>query len=319
MKQVWTFKFWPSGAQCFFGGVGLALLTFICFRLKLTLATTGFAYLIVIALLALMGSFIGSIVLSIVAVGCLSYFFAPPLFSFRVDYPEDILAIAAFLTTSLLVCGLTARVRKTTEAAQASQKALVETIPGLVWSALPDGSRDFHSQRWLEFSGLSSEEAFGDGWIAMFHPQDRTAVVDKWRLAVATGEPFEAEGRARSATGEYRWFLVRAQPVRDEKGTIVKWYGSSTDIEDRKRATDALRESEEQWREVFEHNPAMYFMVDPAGTVLSVNAFGAAQLGYTVSELVARAPSRYQQVARPSEAGSPCGRRDRIWPRLHQI
>ncbi len=238
------------------------------------------------ALLSLIGSFIGSVILSIVAVACLTYFFAPSLLSLRVEDPNDVLAVAAFLTTSIIIAGLAAKVRKMAEEARSSQNALANTIPALVWSALPDGSRDFHSRRWLEFTGVSAAEAAGDGWAAVFHPEDRARVVDKWHLAVATGKPFEVEARGRSAGGEYRWFLVRAEPLRDQRGNIVKWYGSSTDIEDRKRATEALRESEEQWREVFEHNPVMYFMVDATGTVLSVNAFGAAQLGYTVGELV---------------------------------
>ena len=286
MKRDWTSKFWHAATQCFLGGMGIGLVTFVCFRLGLNATTTGFAYLILIVLAAQKGTFIGSAVLSIVAVGCLIYFFTQPLFDFRVDYPDDILALAAFLTTSIIVTGLTAKVRKMAVEAQASQEALVDTIPALVWSARPDGSRDFHSQRWLEFSGLSAAEATGEGWAAVFHPEERATVVDRWRVAVATGEPFEVEARGRNVKGEYRWFLVRAEPLRDESGAIVKWYGSSTDIEDRKRATEALRASEEQWREVFEHNPVMYFMVDATGTVLSVNAFGAAQLGYTVGELV---------------------------------
>lgn len=284
MKQDWKSQLRSSAAQSFVGGIGLAVLTLVCFQLKLNLATTGFAYLILIALLSLMGSFIGSFILSIVAVGLLNYFFAEPVFSFRVEYPQDVIALIAFLTTSVIVTGLTAKMRKAADETRATQKVLVDTIPALVWSALPDGSRDFHSQRWLEFTGLSAEEATSQGWVV--HPQDRAAVEEKWRAAIATGEPLEVEARGRSAKGEYRWFLVRAEPLRDEKGTIVKWYGSNTDIEDRKNATEALRKSETQWREVFEHNPVMYFMVDATGIVLSVNAFGAAQLGYTVSELV---------------------------------
>jgi len=286
MSRDRTSQFRLSATQCLFGGIGVAVLTFICFRLELNVATAGFAYLILGALLSLIGSFIGSVILSIVAVACLTYFFAPSLLSLRVEDPNDVLAVAAFLTTSIIIAGLAAKVRKMAEEARSSQNALANTIPALVWSALPDGSRDFHSRRWLEFTGVSAAEAAGDGWAAVFHPEDRARVVDKWHLAVATGKPFEVEARGRSAGGEYRWFLVRAEPLRDQRGNIVKWYGSSTDIEDRKRATEALRESEEQWREVFEHNPVMYFMVDATGTVLSVNAFGAAQLGYTVGELV---------------------------------
>jgi PAS domain S-box-containing protein len=260
--------------------------TFVCRQLGLNLAAAGFACLILIALLAPIDSFAGLVILSFLAFACLIYFFAPSLLQFQVKDPEDVLELAAFLTASIIIAGLTAKVRRMADAARPSPQALVDTIPALAWSALPDGSRDIHSQRWLDFTGLSAAEAAGDGWITVFHPEDRARAIIKWRQALASGDPFEVEARGRSASGEYRWFLVRAEPLRDEKGTIVKWYGSSTDIEDRKRATEALSESEEQWREVFEHNPVMYFMVDAAGTVLSVNAFGAAQLGYTVGELV---------------------------------
>jgi PAS domain S-box-containing protein len=286
MKRDRPSQFWDSATQCFFGSIGVAVLAFVCFWLQVNLATASFAFLILIALFSLIGSFVGSVILSIAAAACLTYFFALPTLSLRTDVPQDVLALAAFLTTSIIITGLTAKVREMAERIRSSHNALVDTIPALVWTARPDGLRDFHSQRWLEFAGISASDAAGDGWTAVFHPEDRARTVDKWRLAVATGEPFEVEARGRSASGEYRWFLVRAQPLRDERGTIVKWYGSSTDIEDRKRAAEALRESEEQWKEVFEHNPVMYFMVDANGTVLSVNGFGAAQLGYTVGELV---------------------------------
>jgi PAS domain S-box-containing protein len=275
-----------SVAQVLVGGVGLSLLTIVCFWIGLDTDTTGFAYLIVIALLSLMGSFVGSAVLSIIAVVCLNYFFAEPRFSFQVRNPDDVLAMAGFLTTSFIVCALTAKMRRESERAQASQQLLVDAIPAMVWSASPDGLRDFHNQRWLDFTGLSAEEGRGQGWAAVIHPDDRAAIMEKWRSAVTTGRSFEAEARARGANGEYRWFLARAEPLRDKSGTIVKWYGTSTDIEDRKRLTETLRESEQQWKEVFEHNPVMYFMVDAAGTVLSVNSFGAKQLGYGVDELV---------------------------------
>src|SRR6202043_1105582 len=103
-------------------------------------------------------------------------------------------------------------------------------------------------------TGLSAQEAAGNSWAATLHAEDRPAVMDKWKLAITAGQPFEVEARARGTNGQYRWFLVRAEPLRDERGTIVKWYSTSTDIEDRKRAIEALRASEEQWREVFKHN-----------------------------------------------------------------
>jgi PAS domain S-box-containing protein len=288
VKLNGTSFFQRAVLQLFLGSGCLILLTFICVRLGLNILTVGFAYLIVIALCSLIGSFTASAVLSLGAVALLDYFFAPPLYTLRVDPPEDIFAIGAFLTTSIIITSLAARARRTAEQTLASKKALVDTIPAMVWSAASDGSRDFDSQRWLDFTGLSAREASGGGWAATFHAEDRPAVVEKWQSALTTGKPFAVEARARGANGQYRWFLVRAEPLRDERGKIAKWYGTSTDIEDRKRATVMLRESEELWREVFEHHPTMYFMVDASGMIVSVNTFGAAQLGYSVNELIGR-------------------------------
>src|SRR5262245_27399727 len=160
MRRDSTFQ--RSATQCLLGGIGVAAVTFFGYWLELGIATAGFAYLILVALLSLTGSFIGSVILAIVATAALVYFFASPLLSLWVQDPKDVTAVAAFLTAAVVITGLTAQLR----------------------------------------------------------------------------------------------------------------------------ATQALHESEEQWREIFEHNPVMYFIVDSAGTVLSVNAFGAAQLGYTVGELV---------------------------------
>ena len=133
------------------------------------------------------------------------------------------------------------------EAVRQSEKQLrdvIDTIPAYVWSALPDGSLDFLSKRCLEFSGDSFEESLGPGWEHVLHSEDRDRFLNEARAAFATGEPFETEARYRRADGQYRWLLVRAVPLRDEKGTIVKWYGANTDIDDRKRAEEALKRSE---------------------------------------------------------------------------
>jgi PAS domain S-box-containing protein len=251
MKRDWTSWFWRSAAQVFLGGVGLALLTFFCFQLELNLATTGFAYLILIVLLSLMGRFIGSLILSTVAVGLLNYFFTQPLFSLQVEYPQDVIALTAFLTTSVIITSLTAKVRKMVEEARASRKALVDTIPALVWSALPDGSLDFINRRWEEI-GLSLADLQGYEWEKVIHPDERTEVADKWRAAVAAGTPYENIERVRRADREYRWFLSRAAPLRDDSGKIIRWYGADTDIEDQRRAEEALRESEQRFRDYAE-------------------------------------------------------------------
>src|ERR1700730_1847755 len=167
-------------------------------------------------------------------------------------------------------------------------RLVIDTIPAHVWSARPDGSVDFINRRWLESTGLAMEDALGWDWGSVVHPADLASYVDEWHAALAAGEPMESEARLRRADGKYRWWLIRNVPLRDELGNIVKWYGTAVDIEDRKRVEEALRQSEEQWRDVFENNPTMYFMVDAAGTVIAVNPFGAEQLGYKTDELVGR-------------------------------
>jgi PAS domain S-box-containing protein len=117
-----------------------------------------------------------------------------------------------------------------------------ETMPTFAWTALPDGSEDFVNRHWHEYSGLSAEESAGTGWQAAVHPADLKRHLEKWRASLASGKPFENEVRyQRAADGQYRWFLARAVPLRDGRGKILKWYGISTDIEDRKRA-EAERE-----------------------------------------------------------------------------
>jgi PAS domain S-box-containing protein len=121
-------------------------------------------------------------------------------------------------------------------------REVVETIPAMTFTALSDGSCAFVNKRWTEYTGLSIEQTSGVGWQRAIHPEDRAGNSEKWRISVATGQVFEDEGRfRRAADGEYRWFLVRGVPLRDQHGKIVRWYGTLTDIEDRKRAEEALQ------------------------------------------------------------------------------
>ncbi|MEY2428942.1 MAG: hypothetical protein QOJ40_1827, partial [Verrucomicrobiota bacterium] len=126
-------------------------------------------------------------------------------------------------------------------------RLIIDTIPTMAWSLRPDGVLDFINQRWLDYAGLSFEEAIAEPTRTM-HPEDLSKVMEKWRLNMAAGEPYEGEMRLRRADGEYRWFLIRTVPLRDDQGKIVKWYGSSIDIEDGKRAEAALKNSHDQLR-----------------------------------------------------------------------
>ncbi len=119
-------------------------------------------------------------------------------------------------------------------------RLVVDAIPTLAWSASPDGSTEFFNQRWLDYTGLSAERVLGSGWEVATHPDDLHDLVDYWRRAVASRQPGESEGRLRRSDGVYRWFLFRATPSLDENGRVVKWYGTYTDIDDRKRAEQVL-------------------------------------------------------------------------------
>jgi PAS domain S-box-containing protein len=133
------------------------------------------------------------------------------------------------------------------EALRASERTLnliINTIPMLAWSTDPAGSVEFLNKRWLEFTGLSAEQASGFGWSVAIHPDDAKGLLDYWQAALASGADVDVEARMRRFDGQYRWFLFRASPLRDESGKIVKWYGTNVDIEDRKRADEELRRSE---------------------------------------------------------------------------
>ena len=118
-------------------------------------------------------------------------------------------------------------------------RGIIDTVPAMVWTALPDGSNVLMSKRWKEYTGLP---AAGLGWQAAVHPDDLNRHLDVFRTSSAAGVPFEEEVRFRRADGEYRWFLVQATPLRDERQNIIRWYGIVTDIEERKRAEETLRE-----------------------------------------------------------------------------
>jgi PAS domain S-box-containing protein len=122
-------------------------------------------------------------------------------------------------------------------------RLVIDTIPTLVWRAGPEGIPDFLNQPALDYTGLSLDQ-IAVGWPRAFHPDDKKTMLQKWSAIRESGMPGGLEARLRRFDGEYRWFLFRAVPLRDELGNIVQWYGSSTDIQDRKRAEQKLRRSE---------------------------------------------------------------------------
>ncbi len=161
----------------------------------------------------------------------------------------------------------------------------VDMIPTLAWSACSDGGADFFNQRWLDYTGLSAEHARDWGWTAALHPDDLNGIADYWRSVFLSGEPGEIEGRLRRFDGEYRWFLFRATPSFDSDGRVVKWFGTNTDIEDRKRNEATLLENEERFRLIVDTIPGMVCTLNTVGEVELLNRQVLEYFGKTAEEL----------------------------------
>jgi PAS domain S-box-containing protein len=265
------------------GLASLATVTGLYFRLDVPLVAAAFTYLVVLVLLSLVSNFSSLIVLSFICVCCLSYFFAPPIYSFRVDYPQDLSTISAFLITSFIVSFLVTRVRveqrdhmrtcetlrdanqrlevtnkasriedaerkRAEEALRESEyklRQIIETLPGHLWSNGPDGEPTHINQRLLDYSGMQFEDFKRRGWEAYVHADDFPETARAFYHAIQTGTSYQGVQRLRrAADGEYRWHHSRSEPLRDRQGHIVQWYGVSVDIDDAKKAEDRLRRSE---------------------------------------------------------------------------
>jgi PAS domain S-box-containing protein len=176
-------------------------------------------------------------------------------------------------------------------------RRVVDALPGLVWTGLPDGPIAFLNQRWREYTGRSVDEAYGQAWQTAIHPEDLPGLLERWRSILVSGEPGEMEARLRRFDGEYRWFLFRASPIADVSGHLVKWCGTGTDIEDRKRAEEVLNAPwwlqasarEHHFRSVADNIEALAALVTPAGQVELVNRQALEYFGVTLEELKCRA------------------------------
>jgi PAS domain S-box-containing protein len=195
--------------------------------------------------------------------------------------PEHI----AMMAVGMLALGFLIH-RLYSNAAQRRQlRDVINTIPGYVWSYLPDGQVDFVNDRWLEFTGLSLDGALGENWKSTIHPDDQPKFFADHLTARKNGQAWESEVRVRRADGEYRWWFARNVPLRNKAGNISKWYGTGVDIDDRKRAEQALRKSEERWRSVFENSAIGVALTDLNGRFLATNHVYQAMVGYTEEEL----------------------------------
>jgi len=157
-------------------------------------------------------------------------------------------------------------------------RQVIDTLPTLVWCTRPDGSTEFLNKRWHDYTGCSPEESRVHGWRPTVHPEDLPRVVAKGQELLASGQPGEVEARIRRHDGVFRWFLMRVEPLRDETGKIVRWYGTQTDIEALKQLEEKLREEDRELRRITDAIPQTIVVLDPSGVPVYANQ---AMLDYT--------------------------------------
>jgi PAS domain S-box-containing protein len=290
-------------AQCLFGVLALAVLTLVCVRLQVNFSVTVCLYLILVVLVSLAGNLLSSVIVSLLATGCLDYYFVPPLYSFEMGEPLNQLSVLAFLTASAVVTLLASRLHQARRAAYAdiesrrraeealrNSEAYLANAQGLShtgsfgWRVLT-GEIIWSAETFRIFQYAPTEKPALERILERVHPEDAAAVRETIERASRESKDFEHHYRLLMPDGSVKYLHVVAHTQSDVAGGI-EFVGAVMDQTAAKQAEEALRLSEQQWRDVFENNPTMYFMVNDHGTIMAVNPFGAEQLGYKVDELV---------------------------------
>ena len=208
-----------------------------------------------------------------------------------------------------------------------SLRLVIDTIPAQVWSNRPDGAAEFLNQQILDYAGLTMDQALGWGWTSVVHPDDLAGLLKVTRAAWTSRTGREAEARLRRVDGEYRWFLWRIRPLRDETGKITHWYGSATDIEDRRRMEVALRGSEQRFRDYAETASDWLWETGPDHrvTLLSEHAeatgiTAAGGIGmprWEIASDIAAEPEKWRQHRATLDAHLPF--RDLVYPTVNRM
>ena len=271
--------------QFLLGIAGLALITFVCFQVGFGLARTAFVYVILVALVSLLGSFSCSVVLSIFAAACLNYFFAPPLFEFRIDAYDDIVRIAVFLTTSLVVTALTSKLR----ASEARFRAFVDQATDAFFLLDDDWTVVDVNRRACDGLGYSSQELIGRH-KSEFDVGLDDASIQRLKQRMVAGEAITFETRHRRKDGTS--FPVEVRVGQFEQGGR-RYLCLVRDITERKRAEDELRVSEARFRSFVDHAMDGFFLFGEQRVVLDVNRQACESLGYSREELIGMHPCEF--------------------------
>jgi PAS domain S-box-containing protein len=277
-------------------GIRLALVPWLDFHAELM---TFFPAIILSAYLGGLGP---GLVATFLGAAAGRYFFIEPRSSFAIDSLGGAYGLGLFVLAGGVISGLMESLHRSRRRIEASNeqrwRSLTEALPQLVWSALPDGACDYFSTQWTEHTGIPEAELLGWRWLQTLHPEDRQRTRQFWQESVAGRHPYDVEYRVRRHDGEYRWFKTRGVPIRDSSGTIVKWFGTCTDITDLRKTEEALRASERRFRGTFENAAVGITHTNLDGRWLRVNEKLCAILGYPVEEALRL---RWQDVTCPED------------------
>jgi PAS domain S-box-containing protein len=242
---------WRYGLAVGSVGVALAVALFVGRGFDVR----GALFLTAVALTAWFGGMAPGLTALLLSLLSLGHFFQPlvPYVGIAgIRVPYRVLSLTFFAALALVVCWLSASRRRAEDALRESEqrwRSLTEALPQLVWGARPDGGCDYFSAQWTSYTGVMAIDLLGWRWMDALHPDDREPTRQFWMESVAGRQPYDVEYRIRRSDGNYGWFKTRGTPIRDSEGTIVKWFGTCTDITDRKRAEQALKDQELELRQ----------------------------------------------------------------------
>ena len=309
MKDKRTSGSWRTAWECLLAILAMALLTLVSFRLHAGPAMAALLFFFLVILISLWAGFLSTAFACAVAALCFVYFFTQPPYRLWMSEPVEIAMTMAFSGTALIISRLISRVRERTAEVQRSNeqlqeeiaerqradervrqseeelRRLVDAIPQHVVVVKTDGSFLYVNQVALEYTGLTLEDSLSkDSLAKIFHPDELERVVEERQQAISRGLPWDAEVRIRGKNGNYRWFMIRLNPLRDEQGRILRWYGTRTDIEDRKRAEEKLRQSEAELRQLIDAIPQQVSVFDADWNPLFANQREREYTGLTPEE-----------------------------------
>jgi PAS domain S-box-containing protein len=289
MTSAQTSRFRRSAAQYFFGGIGLALLTFVCLRLELGLATTGFLYLVLITLLSLAATYIESAILSVIAVACLNYFFTQPLFEFKVGTSQDVVLVIAFLLTALGVTRLVGSARKQARALRRSEANLAEaqrlSRTGSFGWHVSSGEILWSEETFRIFQYVRTTRPTVKLIVQRTHPEDRALVQRTIERASQDGKDFDFEHRLLMPDGFIKYLHVIGHAEGDKCGQC-EFVGAVMDVTAAKEAEEKIRQNEMELRITLETIPTFVVSTLPDGSVDFVSQSWLHYLGRTKEEIL---------------------------------